>query len=767
VVASSVYALLQQPPGRQWALILGLTLLTGSFSVKVPSINARISVSETFVFVAVLLFGPSAGTITVLFEALVVILWMTPAGRPLHRLVFNLSAPAVAIWIAAHAFYLFPGIERYSIRATPLSQLLPPLTGFTALYFLLNSWLVAVVVGIERQESPLRIWWTKFTWLSVNYFSGASVAALIVTFMRELDPTALLIIVPLILVSYLTFRIAMGRVEDSNRHLSELNRLYLSTIETLAMAIDAKDQITHGHIRRVQGYAVGLAKAVGVTDDTLIKAIEAAALLHDMGKLAVPEYILNKPGKLSAAEFDKMKLHASVGADILTAIDFPFPVVPIVRHHHENWDGTGYPSGLKGVDIPIGARILSVVDCFDALTSDRPYRPRLSSNEALRILNERSGAMYDPLIVDTFARVHSDLDRSISSQPPTALDEIAGSTRTLTVDSVSPSFADIAASSDEAYILYELACALGDQPDVSSAAEQVSSHLKRLIPFAMSVVYRYDDSTDVLEPVHSTGDPAALTNTLKIPIGARLSGWVGANRQTIVNSDPTLDFGEAARNLTPRLQSALSTPLISDGALIGVITLYANQRDWFTDSHRRTIEIVAQRVAPALRHAASRGSSYQRNQGFVLPTMVDLEQLLQKRSNVVNANFEWSLLFVDFVVREPLSDPQHTQLCHQAVDRLRQCIAKTLEKDALTFRCAINQFVVLVSNRQASQVLTLAKQLQDELSEQVASDPQVGGLRPEILISCVTAPRDLDSIRRLIGAHARTGSPRPEVSRIH
>src|SRR5213592_3943825 len=193
---------------------------------------------------------------------------------------------------------------------------------------------------------------------------------------------------------------SMGRVEDANRHLSQLNALYMSTIETLAMAIDAKDQITHGHIRRVQAYAVGLAQHVGVREERLIKAIEAAALLHDMGKLAVPEYILNKPGKLTTAEFEKMKLHASVGADILSAIDFPYPVVPIVRHHHENWDGTGYPDKVTGTDIPIGARILSVVDCFDALTSDRPYRPRMSDDAALHILRERRGSMYDPLIVD-------------------------------------------------------------------------------------------------------------------------------------------------------------------------------------------------------------------------------------------------------------------------------------------------------------------------------------------------------------------------------
>src|SRR5262249_16811277 len=149
-----------------------------------------------------------------------------------------------------------------------------------------------------------------FMWLSINYVFGAAVAVLLVGYNRTVDLRVVAVVVPLLLVLYFTFRISMERVEDANRHLEQLNALYLSTIETLAMAIDAKDQITHGHIRRVQVYAVALARRLGVSDDRLIKAIEAVALLHDMGKLAVPEYILNKPGKLSATEFEKMKLHA-------------------------------------------------------------------------------------------------------------------------------------------------------------------------------------------------------------------------------------------------------------------------------------------------------------------------------------------------------------------------------------------------------------------------------------------------------------------------
>ena len=243
----------------------------------------------------------------------------------------------------------------------------------------------------------------------LNYCGAAAIAGLLVYNSRGFSFTTLAIVAPLLVISYYAFKTSLQRVEDANHHLQQMNQLYLSTIETLAMAVDATDQITHGHIRRVQTWAVGLANALGVSDPSQVKAIEAAALLHDVGKLAIPEHILNKPGRLTPAEFEKIKKHANIGADILSAIDFPYPVVPIVRHHHEHWDGTGYPAGLAGAEIPIGARILTVVDCFDALTSDRPYRRALSDEEALGMLLDGRGSAYDPLVVDTFARVFRDI----------------------------------------------------------------------------------------------------------------------------------------------------------------------------------------------------------------------------------------------------------------------------------------------------------------------------------------------------------------------
>lgn len=401
-IAHSVYALRYSPVTSQWFVLAALTLLSGSITIKLPGIDASISVSETFVFTSVLLFGTAAGTITVTLDGLIISLWLWRKRIGLHKLLFNTTAPALSIWVAAHVFFWATGVPPLTQAPTSLPALLPGLLLFAVVYFLLNSWLMATVVSFEEPSSPLEIWRNNFLWLSLSFFSGASVSILLVSVSREINLTALAVIVPLLIISYLTYHTSMARIEDANRHVDELNHLYLSTIETLAMAIDAKDQITHGHIRRVQEYSVALAREMGVRDENLIKAIEAASLLHDMGKLRIPESILNKPGKLTAPEFEVMKTHSSVGADLLAAIEFPYPVVPIVRHHHENWDGSGYPDRLSGTDIPIGARILSVVDCFDALTSDRPYRPKLTDAEAVAILQERRGSMYDPLVVDVF-----------------------------------------------------------------------------------------------------------------------------------------------------------------------------------------------------------------------------------------------------------------------------------------------------------------------------------------------------------------------------
>ena len=627
LVGHSIGVLTSHQLGFQWFVLAGLTLLSGSFTIRVPTIPARLSVSETFVFAAAMLFGPAAATVLVVLDSLVISLWQPKTSRRGLRVLFNLSAPAVAIWVSTHVFFFLAGVAPLHQTPRPILSLLVPLLAMAVVYFLLNSWLIAAAVGFEKHISTILVWRQNFMWLSLNFFSGASMAALLLPYIQDPEQSFFRvagILLPLLLISYLTYKTALGRVDDANRHLNELNQLYLSTIETLAMAIDAKDQITHGHIRRVQQYAVGLAKRVGITDGAQISAIEAASLLHDMGKLAVPEYILNKPGKLTPAEFDRMKLHASVGADILSAIKFPYPVVPIVRHHHENWDGTGYPDGLKGSAIPIGARILSVVDCFDALTSDRPYRPRLSDQEAVRILLQRRGSMYDPLIVDAFIASHHELVSVDSEEESRHADRFGRGFIEEPQSAAARPLENIAASSEEMLLLYELAKTLtGVRPE--QAIDILYTHLRRMIPISACVFYRYNAVTDGLVATLAAGENAHTFLGINIPRGQRLSGWVAANKQTILNSDPVLDLGEMARISKPRLRSCLSTPVVVADSLIGVLTVYSVHEDPFAEDHRRIFESVSRQVGETLKSAPD-------NEGGAIP-MVSVRSAANLRSD--------------------------------------------------------------------------------------------------------------------------------------
>jgi hypothetical protein len=236
IAVHSLARLVVEEISNQWLILAALTILTGSFTVRIPKINARLSVSDTFVFASTLLFGPAAGTITVLLDASIISLRLRRPYREPFWFSFNISVAALSTWISAHLFYQVSGVQPYSIELTPLAQVLFPLFLFTLTYFLINSWLVTLALAIHQNKPAYPIWRDNFLWLSVNYFGGALVAALLVTDTREIDFTTLGIIVPLLLISYLTFKTSLGRIEDAE-HLVQANELYLSTIETLAMAI--------------------------------------------------------------------------------------------------------------------------------------------------------------------------------------------------------------------------------------------------------------------------------------------------------------------------------------------------------------------------------------------------------------------------------------------------------------------------------------------------------------------------------------------------
>jgi putative nucleotidyltransferase with HDIG domain len=600
-VAFALYGSTRTSEPLAWLAFAALAIVAGSFKLNFAAVSASISVSDTFFIAAALLFGPSAGTAAIALDSLVI---SARRKDPWQRLGFNVAAPALSLFVGSQVGFLVAGAPPIAESHAPVGTLAAPLLTLVVIYYLLNSGLTAVAIALESRRPALEIWTRHFMWLSVGYLGAASAAFCLILLVQQVSLAAAIMVLPLLAVFYLTLRSSFGRLEDAQKHVTDLDRLYRSTVETLAMAIDAKDDVTHSHVRRVQTYALALARSLGIDEERELRAIEAAALLHDTGKLAVPEHILNKPGKLTEAEFEQMKLHVDVGADILSLVDFPYPVVPIVRCHHENWDGTGYPRGVTGEDIPLGARILSVVDCFDALTSDRPYRRRITDEEAFEILNARRGSMYDPAVVDTFAAIYRDirLPREQTVEQQQVMRRISPKPVSGTVDAPPLSNSSGAPHDLLAFVsLARMARAGASREDVLTLA---STLVGRYVPAASGAWYLVDARNDRLHVASAFGGGAAGLRGLTVSIGERLTGWVAATHQAIVDSDAALDLGDVDGRTDPALTRCTSVPLMVGQTLIGALTLYAPSSQGLGDDRGRWLEMLAPHLGTALQAAA-------------------------------------------------------------------------------------------------------------------------------------------------------------------
>src|SRR5262245_8969968 len=321
------------------------------------------------------------------------------------------------------------------------------------------------------------------------YAGGAFAAACAAVAASTLSAPPVWLALPAAAAIYLAFRACRCGIERERGKAQQISELHLATIEALALAIDAKDQTEPSHIQRVQAYATGLARALGMSE-TEVQAVKTAALLHDIGKLAIPDHILAKPGPLTPEEFQKVRVHPEVGAAILHSVPFPSPVAPLILSHHERWDGRGYPSGLKEDEIPLGARVVGVVEYFDALTSDRPYHKAMSQDAALALLKEEAGKALDPRVVEmfvsilpslaaSFARVES---RVAKSAPQLQTGEGLRTTAAAGQRPRTSVFDDIADANREIYALYQVAQTMGTTLAIADTMALVSSKLSQVVP---------------------------------------------------------------------------------------------------------------------------------------------------------------------------------------------------------------------------------------------------------------------------------------------
>ncbi|MGB9234933.1 MAG: diguanylate cyclase [Terriglobales bacterium] len=599
----------------KFSCYLAAALAASRLKVNLPGITGTMSVNFLFVLLGVLeLSFPETAALGC--AAIVVQCLGRDRPRPLH-IVFNVCSTALAI---AFTFSVY----HFSLLHGGVNNPSTLLFLAACVYFVSNTLPVATIISLTEGRSLRKIWSECYFWSFPYYLVGAGVAGMMSWLHAFTDWQTSLLTLPVVYLIYRSYRLYLAKLSDEKRHVEEIADLHMRTIEALALAIEAKDQTTHDHLQRVRVYAREVGKELKLSHEDM-EALQAAALLHDIGKLAIPEHIVSKPGRLTPEEFEKMKIHPVVGAEILERVCFPYPVAPIVRAHHEKFDGSGYPAGLRGNEIPIGARILSAVDFLDALASDRQYRRALPMDGAMARLMEESGKAFDPQVVNVLRRRYMQLEQLVREQTDTVSGKLpaeakekdadgetkmtrgkepaAGFTRPGKRQVQEHSFlASIAAARQEAQTLFELSQELGASLSLSETLSVFSVKLRRSIPYDAIAIYVCHGNE--LIPEYVNGDNFRLFASLRIPIGQGLSGWVAQNLKPILNGNPSVEPGYLNDpSIYSTLTSALAVPLEGLQGVVGVVALYHSEKDFFTSDHLRILLAVSSKMALAIENA--------------------------------------------------------------------------------------------------------------------------------------------------------------------
>ena len=561
-----------------------IAAVASGLKVSLPGVNGTMSVNFLFVLLGIVELNLPETLLIGLTGIVTQSLWKSRKITPVH-LTFNLGGNALAIG-AAYSAYEFVN-SRWFAHSLPLSLVVA-----ASVYFLANTIPIAGVISLTEHKPVTKTWKECYFWCFPYYLFGAALTGLAHLINQHAGWETSLLAFPAVYWIYRSYRLYLERLEHEKSHVEDMAALHLRTIEALALAIEAKDHTTHEHLKRVRVYAVEIAKKLKVSEEEL-EALRAASLLHDIGKLAVPEHIISKPGKLTPEEFEKMKIHPIVGAEILQRVQFPYPVVPIVRAHHEKWDGSGYPFGLRGEEIPMGARILAAVDCLDALASDRQYRRALPLDEAMRHVEMEAGTSFDPVVVAELKKHYQELERKAQDQDH----PLVKLSTDVKVEKGTPAagLEHNEGNRDEQPIVQKA-------HQVEFLSSIASARQEAQIPYDSIAIYCKKE--DRLVPEFVTGDNFRLFSSLQIPMGQGLSGWVAQNRKAIVNGNPSVEPGYLADDTKfSTLRSALAVPLEGLQGVLGVLSLYHSEKDAFTNDHLRILLAIASKLGLSIENA--------------------------------------------------------------------------------------------------------------------------------------------------------------------
>ncbi len=560
-----------------------------------------------------------------------------------------------------------------------------------------------------------------------------------------------LVIVPLTVLGHISYQIHLRRLAQKMKEIVDASRLHLATVEALATAIDARDQVGVGHVRRTQIYAVGIGNAIGLREDDL-NALRAGALLHDIGKLAVPEHILNKPGRLTSAELEKTKIHANVGASILEKVGFPYPVVPTVKHHHESWDGSGYPDGLQGDKIPLTARVLAVADAYDALRGTRPYRSSISREDACNFLRARAGTQFDPGVVNAFLSHLRELEAEV---------EIHGFGYEGETDQghQNAAFAgsnyveQIKRANQEVFSLYEMARDFGASLNLQETLSLLTKKVGEFVPYDTCLVYLLDEDNVHGTAAHVEGRNSELLLGKKVTVGEGASGYVLKKRKPVENVDPSLDFAFSHPDICQHYVGMASVPLLAEEKLIGAISVFSGNLAIYEEEHLRLLEtisrIAADAISKSIKHAESETFALT-DQLTGLPNARSLQLHFEKEvGRARRAGNSVQLLMLDLDGFKAVNDT----FGHKAGDALLQEVGKIIKAELRDYdflaRYGGDEFVAIVPETDSSDVIELGARIETAV-EAYASMSNVAAVSVGVSVGSACYPAQGETFEELL-----------------
>jgi diguanylate cyclase (GGDEF)-like protein/putative nucleotidyltransferase with HDIG domain len=531
-----------------------------------------------------------------------------------------------------------------------------------------------------------------------------------------------LLALPMLIVANLVHKSHLRTLEQKTHQITEASRIHLATVEALATAIDARDQVGIGHARRTQIFAVGIGRLLGLPEHD-INALCTGALLHDIGKLAVPDHILNKPGRLTPAEVEKTKTHASVGASILEKVGFPYPVVPTVKYHHEAWDGSGYPEGLRGSNIPLTARILSVADAYDTLRGDRPYRGAVSREDACRHLRAAAGTQLDPGLVDLFLRNLLAFEEEIAAQDLAYENDGRGTTEIANSTGIENSgyVEQIKRANREVFTLYSLAREFSGALNLQQTLSLFTEKVREFVPFDTCLIYLMDDSGEFASAAYAAGKHASALEGRRMRIGEGATGYVLKKAKPVQNVDPSVDLAYLHTDIASGYKAMASIPMMASEKVIGAVSIYSMELAGYQDEHLRLLETVSRIAADAITkslHHAETETIALTDPMTGLPNARSLQMQFDrevKRASRSGTNFQ--LLVLDLDGFKAVNDTHG----HKAGDKMLKEIANVIrgqlrEYDFLA-RYGGDEFVAIVPEIDNEGVTELSHRIEEAVDE--------------------------------------------------